>query len=93
MKRGKSHFKVVVFKQIEMARKKYWEILYLKQVLGQYEIARTLFEKNRREAIKRIKSGVATESDKYEFEIKNVELNQDVKRLTLLLDKEKNLVC
>ncbi len=87
-----SELKIVKFKQLEKARKTMWRALYLKELIAQYEQAQKLIERNRKSALKRIRSGVATKSDQFEFEIKSSELLQDLKTARLAFEKEKGLL-
>lgn len=67
----------VLSEELEKARNDYWQILYLRDKL---EILKGTAEANRQNlgsAERRIRSGVATESDRVEFEMKEVELRQD----------------
>ncbi len=84
-----SKLKIIKFRQLEDARKTMWRALYLKELIGQYENAQKLIARNRKSALKRIRSGVSTRSDQYEFEIKSSELSQDIQTARLALEKEK----
>ena len=87
-----SKLKILKFKKLEEARKSMWRALYLKELIRQYEEAQSLIDKNRKQALRRIKGGVATKSDQYEFEIKSSELKQDIEKSKLGLAKEKGLL-
>ncbi|MBL7543041.1 MAG: TolC family protein [Bdellovibrionaceae bacterium] len=71
--------------ELLLVRKLYWEILYAKEKIALLEGQTKLNEQNSASALKRIRSGVATESDKMEFEIKAVDLKQDLEMSKLQL--------
>jgi outer membrane protein TolC len=64
----------VSFEELEKARTLYWQILYHKEKIKLLDEALTLNKQNLNFAQKRIRSWVATNSDKFEFEMKEVEL-------------------
>lgn len=66
-------------------RSLYWEILYSQERLNLLESLIKINEQNSQSALKRIRSGVATESDKMEFEIKAVDLKQELEASKLKL--------
>lgn len=78
---------MTIYSQIEEARKIYWRALYLKSIIRQLEEGRGWILTNKKSALKRISSGIATNSDKFEFEIKSVEINEDIERAKLALKK------
>lgn len=88
LEKGKSLLKVNLFTQLEEARKTFWSALYLREVLNQYEQSLGLIKKNKQDALKRIRGGVATQSDRFEFDIKEVEIDQDRKRVQFNFDKQ-----
>ncbi|MCB0420604.1 MAG: TolC family protein [Bdellovibrionales bacterium] len=76
---------VSLYGQIEEARKAFWRALYLQHLIAKLEEGMNWVSSSKAAALKRIKSGVATDSDRFEFEIKSVEINQDVERAKLAL--------
>jgi len=73
------------FEELTRARKAYWVTVYQKEVLQILREALELNTKNRAAAEKRIRSGIATETDRIEFEINHVQLEQDTARMELAL--------
>lgn len=74
-----------VFETLTRARMAYWVVVYQKEILQILREALELNAKNRTAADKRIRSGIATETDRIEFEINRVQLEQDVARMDLAL--------
>jgi outer membrane protein len=64
--------------ELLVARTLFWEILYTQEKTALLESVNKINSQNSESALKRIRSGVATESDKMEFEIKAVNLKQDL---------------
>ncbi len=80
------------FEELIRARKAYWITVYQKEVLQILREALDLNTKNRSAAEKRIRSGIATETDRIEFEINRVQLEQDAARVELgLANAERDL--
>lgn len=67
------------------ARVLFWQILYSQEKVGLLESVIKINSQNTESALKRIRSGVATESDKMEFEIKATDLKQDMELAQLEL--------
>ena len=67
------------------ARTLFWEILYSQEKIVLLESVSKINSQNTDSALKRIRSGVATDSDKMEFEIKAVNLKQDLEMAKLQL--------
>lgn len=65
------------------ARSLYWNLLYTQEVLRQLQKAVDINQQNLKLAEKRIQSGVATQTDRFEFEMKTTDLNQELKELEL----------
>lgn len=63
--------------ELQKARIAYWETLFGREREALLESTRKVNEQNLRAAEKRIKSGVATESDRVEFEMKAVDLKRE----------------
>lgn len=64
------------------------EIMYTQEKIGLLESVIKINSQNSDSALKRIRSGVATESDKMEFEIKAVNLKQDLEQSKLQLKSQ-----
>lgn len=71
------------------ARILYWEILYHQDLLKLTQSTKVLSEENKKQAVRRIQSGVATNSDRFEFEMQEVEIQQDIAEIELQLYKLK----
>ncbi len=81
-----------LFGELTRARKAYWIAVYQKEILRILREALELNAKNRTAAEKRIRSGIATETDRIEFEINRVQLEQDLARVELgLANAERDL--
>jgi len=84
---GKANQLVNVAHQLEAARKTFWEAVYLKVMIEEMASGLKTIQANRNSALKRIKSGVATQSDRFEFDIKESEIQQDIKKSELELSR------
>ncbi len=84
---AQSQKEISLYAQIEEARKTYWNAIYLKYLVEKLEEGLGWIANSKNAAVKRINSGVSTNSDKFEFEIKDVEINQDIERAKLALEK------
>lgn len=63
--------------ELEKARSAYWELRYLQEKSSLLKSAMEVNQKNLDSAMRRIRSGVATKSDQFEFEMKGVELKRE----------------
>ncbi|MGE3387002.1 MAG: TolC family protein [Bdellovibrionales bacterium] len=63
--------------ELQELRKLYWQILYSKEQLELLEAMIKINTLNLQAALRRIRSGVATESDRVEFEMKAVDLKRE----------------
>ncbi|KYG61399.1 hypothetical protein AZI86_16935 [Bdellovibrio bacteriovorus] len=93
-KRGFQSQKTVA-EELLKARNLYWQMSFLtkkKELLGK---TLDLNSSNLQGALKRIRSGVATDSDRFEFEMKDVDLRRELKQTDLELQnlsQEMNLI-
>jgi outer membrane protein TolC len=71
---------------LEEVRNTYWEIIYYINKIELLNSAVKVNGDNLKSAQRRISSGVATESDRVEFEMKSVELNQELLESKLHLE-------
>jgi outer membrane protein TolC len=69
--------------ELTKARRTYWELVYQRELLDLVEEALRQNQANLASANKRIQAGLATETDRIEFEMYGVQLEQDRARLTL----------
>lgn len=74
---------VTVAEQITEAHTVYWNILFLRDSLKIIKEAKEINSNNLNSASRRIRSGVATETDRIEFEMKSVDLRQQEDFTTL----------
>src|SRR5690606_8962444 len=86
--RKESSHKITFIEQLEAARKSYWEVIYLKELVRQYEEGLEIVGRNKSLALKRIQAGLATKSDRVEFDIREVDFNQDLRTAQLSYEKE-----
>lgn len=78
-------FRRIQSEELEKVRTLYWNILYTQARLELMHEMSRVNGQNLRAAQRRIASGVATESDRVEFEMKSVELTQEEAETTLKL--------
>lgn len=69
--------KVVYFEQLEEARKLYWTLVYIKNHMKTFDQTLVALKKLKSKAVRRVRSGLATDSDRLIFEIKEEELRQE----------------
>lgn len=69
--------------ELSKARRAYWNLVYQKEVLRILQAARQQNSKNLEAANKRIRSGIASETDRIEFQLADAMLNEDVTRTSL----------
>lgn len=70
--------KQVVNEELQKVREIYWEIVFSQEQMGLIESALKMNTQNLASAERRIKGGVATESDRVEFEMKAVDLKREL---------------
>ena len=63
--------------ELGKAREAYWNAIYLRELIGLLEEARKNNVENLRAAERRIRGGVATESDRVEFEMQEIDLKRE----------------
>lgn len=68
----------ITSEELEKARSLYWQIIYLQERLSLLKSTLGVNKQNLSTAQKRIKSGVATDSDRFEFEMKEVDLKREL---------------
>ncbi|XGC79443.1 TolC family protein [Bdellovibrio bacteriovorus] len=83
---------VTLSEQLSEAQGIYWEILYLRDYLALVKQSQQVNANNLKSAIRRIQSGVATETDRIEFEMRDIELKQIVAELELKQKTQINLL-
>lgn len=88
LKQASASQKVILYSQLEEARKSFWNLVYLKRYLELNDKLLNLIKENKSQAIRRIRSGLATSSDKIIFEIKEEEIRQDQIKKRLKYEKE-----
>lgn len=78
--------------QLELTRRAYWEILFLREKIKSIESSLQLNRQNLQSAQRRIRSGLSTDSDRFEFEMRDVDLRRERSHTELLvLQGQKNL--
>lgn len=68
----------IASEEIEKARSLYWQIIYLQEKVALLNATLDVNKRNLGAAQRRIKSGVATDSDRFEFEMKEVDLKREL---------------
>lgn len=82
----------VFTEELQKVRSLFWEIIYSQEQIELIESTIKINAQNLNSAIKRIRSGVATESDRFEFEMKSVDLKRDLDEAKLnLINQKKEL--
>ncbi|UOF01902.1 TolC family protein [Bdellovibrio reynosensis] len=89
----KSYEKAVTLaEQLSEAQAIYWDILYRRDYLILVKQAQELNATNLKSAVRRIQSGVATETDRIEFEMRDIELKQILDEATLAQKNQINML-
>lgn len=83
--RARFERKSVLSEQLGYARELFWESLYLKERLKVLADAQQLNQSNLKSADRRIRSGVATQSDRIEFGMAEVDLRREISKTDLSL--------
>ncbi len=73
-----SQSKKTLAEELEKARVTYWELRYLQEKIDLLKETLVVNQQNLNAAQRRIKSGVATDSDRFEFEMKDVDLRREL---------------
>jgi outer membrane protein len=79
----------VFSEELQRARSLYWEIIYSQDHISLVEYSIKINNQNLTAAERRIRSGVATASDRFEFEMKSVDLKRDLDEAKLQLRNQK----
>jgi outer membrane protein len=80
----------VIAEELLQARMTYWECIYLTNKVEILKTAMEINSKNAASAQKRINSGVATQTDKIEFEMEAINLERELLATDVLLTNAKN---
>lgn len=83
----------VLAEEVEVARVAYWNILYY---LEKSKLLKATIEVNKgslSSALRRIKSGVATSSDRFEFEMKDVDLRRELSETEIKVAAETRMIA
>lgn len=75
--------------ELKIARETYWKYVYTQEAVKLINEMIELNNKTLKSAQQRINAGVATQSDRYEFELKAIDLKQRLKEMLLLADNLK----
>ena len=82
----------ILREEVKKARISFWHLVAQREMVGLLQAASEENQKNLVKAEARIRAGVATETDRIEFEMYRLELNQDLLRLRLASENtERNL--
>lgn len=79
--------------ELEKARSLYWQRLYLHERLSLLRTTLEVNKQNLASAQRRIKSGVATDSDRFEFEMKEVDLKREISETELEIVAQTRLLA
>lgn len=81
--------KRVEAEELEKVRLLLWQILYVQEKETLLKATLAVNAQNLTAAQRRIRSGIATDSDRFEFEMNEVELKREMEALRLQLEREK----
>lgn len=84
---------LTVAEELGKARELYWKIVYLHESGGLLKEARELNQGNLKSAVRRIRAGIATEADRVEFEMKDVDLKRDIEQTDLALRTHRKMLA
>jgi len=82
----------ILAEEIDKARGIYWNIIYLQNLTSLLKEARSLNDTNLKSASRRLTSGVATEVDRVEFEMKEIDLKREFTLAELELQNHKKIL-
>ncbi len=71
--------------EIKKARYYFWQLISYREIEGLFQEAIGENQKNLSAAQARIREGIATQTDRIDFEMRKIELNQDLERLKLAI--------
>lgn len=86
----KFQLKRVESEELQKARQIYWELLYTQEQIELLLNTSKMNLQNLNAAERRIRNGVATESDRMEFEMKTVDLKRELEEARLKLKSQKS---
>lgn len=75
----------VVQEELLEARTLYWNLVYYREVKKLYEGTLAMNKKNLSGALRRINAGLATKTDRLEFEVSDIQLTQDLARIVVAI--------
>ena len=78
----------IISEELEKARSLYWKILYTKEKQALLRASLEINKQNLKSAKRRIKGGVATDSDRFEFEMKEVDLTREITEAEVRLSSQ-----
>jgi len=80
----------VIYSELQKVRTIYWDIIYLINKKELFQSAIEINKSNAKSAQRRIKSGVATETDRVEFEMEAINLQRELRAAELQLTNNIN---
>jgi outer membrane protein len=89
--RANADKRVVLYEEIIKAKEIYWNLVYLSSALSVMEEIQKLNLSNIKSAKNRIKAGVTTAADRYEFEMKDTEIQRNIEQIRMqqkILERE-----
>lgn len=90
LEKKQNEFKKVYYEQLSLARQQYWNIIFIQEKIKLLQQMLDINTRNLAGAEKRIRAGVATETDRIEFQMKYIELKQNISNEQLQLNTLKN---
>ncbi len=83
--------RVTVYQEIIKAKEIYWNLVFLENTLGVLSEVQEINSKNLKSAQTRIRAGVTTSADRFEFEIKDTEIKRGIDQINMqrkILERE-----
>ncbi|MDZ4677164.1 MAG: TolC family protein [Oligoflexia bacterium] len=80
---SKSETESIYEVELAKARRAFWNLVYQKELLRILKAAEEQNQMNLEAAVRRIKAGAATETDRLDFEMESTKFEQDIARLNL----------
>jgi outer membrane protein len=84
--------KRVTAQELDQARTLYWQVISLKEEAALLKMASKINNQNLTSAVKRIRSGVAANSDRFEFEMKEADLRRELSKIELKFKEQAELL-
>lgn len=78
-----SERRVVLYTEVIRAKELYWNLVFLDAKMKLLQDTMAMNKNNHRAAERRIRGGVATQADRFEFEMKGVDMQREMDQITM----------